>query len=132
MESDPSKKPFTPEVLDKTVIAIPLLTILQAEEGQPDPRPPQPVIIDINLEFRNGAAAARQRIKADIEAAVKEIGTPGVTQGVNHAKSDLPEQYLFAVLEGKVIRDLVRRDNQDRQPSPPAPPATPRAVQRAI
>jgi serine protease AprX len=129
MESDPTKKPFTPEVLDKTVIAIPLLEILQAEEGQPAPRPLQPVIIDINLEYRDGATAARERIKDEVASAIKQFGTPGVVQGINEAKSRLSEQYLFAMLEGAVIRGLVRLDNEERKPSD-APEA--RLLQRAI
>jgi len=87
MEADPTKKPFTPEVLDKTVIAIPLLEILKADEAQPQPRPPQPIIIDINLEYREGPVAARRRIKDHVAAAIKQAGTAGVRQGINDAKS---------------------------------------------
>jgi serine protease AprX len=130
MESDPNKKPFTPEVLDRTVIAIPLLEILKAEDGQPPgPRPLQPVIIDINLEYRDGREAARQRIKDEVAAAIARFGTPGLAQGINDAKSRLTEQYLFAVLEGAVIRGVVRIDNEQRQGSD-APGA--RQFQRAI
>ena len=40
METNPNKKPFTPRVLDKTVIAIPLLDILTKESKKKDsPRP---------------------------------------------------------------------------------------------
>ena len=117
MEADPTKKPFTPEVLDKTVIAIPLLEILKAEEALPPPRPPQPVIIDINLEYREGAPAARRRIKEHVAAAIQQFGTAGVRQGINEAKSILSEQYFFAVLEGRVIRELVRLDNLERKPT---------------
>ena len=129
MESDPNKKPFTPEVLDKTVIAIPLLEILAEDDAQPGPRPLQSVIIDINLEYRDGAAAARQRIKDEVAAAIARFGTAGVVQGINEAKSRLTEQYLFAVLEGAVIRGLVRIDNEGRKESD-APGA--RQLQRAI
>jgi serine protease AprX len=129
MESDPNKKPFTPEVLDKTVIAIPLLEILESEDAAPAPRAPQPVIIDVNLEYRQGAAAARERVKAEVAAAIVQFGTPGVAQGVNEAKSKLSEQYLFAVLEGEVIRGLVRLDGDDHKQSD-APGA--RQLQRAI
>src|SRR6478672_8143310 len=115
------KELFTPQVLDKTVIAIPLLDILDEEEkkkrgGKPEP---QLVIIDINLEYREGPAAARERIKAEIARAIKEYGSKSkrIEQGVNEAKSELSEQYLFARLEVPVIRGLVRIDNEERKAS---------------
>jgi serine protease AprX len=116
------KELFTPRVLDKTVIAIPLLDILDEEEarkkkgGKPEP---QLVIIDINLEYREGPAAARERIKEEIVRAIKEFGSKGkrIEQGVNEAKSELSEQYLFARLEVPVIRGLVRIDNEERKTS---------------
>jgi serine protease AprX len=117
MEEDPTKKPFLPQVLDKTVIAIPLLDILDVEKSKPQPRPPQPIIIDINLEYREGPVVARQRIKNYVATAIQQFGTPGVKQGINEAKSALSEQYFFAVLEGDVIRGLVRLDNLDRKPT---------------
>ena len=36
-QRNPTEKPFTPDVLDRTVIAIPLLEKLQAQPGRPDP-----------------------------------------------------------------------------------------------
>ena len=119
-------------MLDKTVIAIPLLDILDEEEkkkkkgGKPEP---QLVIIDINLEYREGPAAARERVKAEIARAIKEYGSKSkrIEQGVNEAKSELSEQYLFARLEVPVIRGLVRIDNEERKASDdarrPAAPA---------
>ena len=61
--SDPKSKPFEPQALDRTVIAIPLLRILEKEiaDRQKDPSlPPQahPVVIDLNLEFPEGRDAA--------------------------------------------------------------------------
>ena len=116
------KELFTPQVLDKTVIAIPLLDILDEEEkkkkrgGKPEP---QLVIIDINLEYREGPEAARERVKAEIARAIKEYGSKSkkIDQGVNEAKSELSEQYLFARLEVAVIRGLVRIDNEERKAS---------------
>ena len=128
MDEDPKQKPFTPEVLDKTVIAIPLLDILDAED-KGKPKALQPVIIDINLEYRDGREAARSRITQEIETAIQRFGTPGVKQGVNVAKTRLSEQYIFAVLEGGVIRGLVKIDNEERKASD-APGG--RMLQRAI
>ena len=118
----PRKNSSRRKVLDKTVIAIPLLDILDEEEkkkkrgGKPEP---QLVIIDINLEYREGPAAARERIKAEIARAIKEYGSKSkrIEQGVNEAKSELSEQYLFARLEVPVIRGLVRIDNEERKAS---------------
>src|SRR5262249_18234255 len=58
-ESDSTKRPFTPEVLDRTIIAIPLLEDFrkELEELREHPtRAPKiyPVIIDINLEYHFG------------------------------------------------------------------------------
>src|SRR5262245_45278169 len=63
-EADTHNKPFTTEVLDRTVIAIPLLEDFRKELEQlkEDPtRDPKiyPVIIDINLEYHFGRSGAR-------------------------------------------------------------------------
>src|SRR5215510_9398736 len=86
MDEDPTQKPFTPEVLDKTVIAIPLLEILR-KEGKRKPRALHPIIIDINLEYREGRGAARERITKEIASAIERFGSPGVQQGINAAKT---------------------------------------------
>ena len=49
-QSDPTKKPFTPEVLDRTVIAVPLLDKIK-KEGE---KKVQPIIIDLNLDYHGG------------------------------------------------------------------------------
>ncbi len=104
-EKETEKELFTPEVLDKTVIAIPLLRHPRHEEEKKKKKgekpEPQLVIIDINLEYREGPAAARERVKAEIARAIKEYGSKSkkIDQGVNEAKSELSEQYLFARLE---------------------------------
>ena len=56
-QSDPTKKPFTPEVLDRTVIAIPLLDKIK-KDGETKI---QPIIIDLNLDYHGGREAARER-----------------------------------------------------------------------
>ena len=132
MPNTPNKQKelFTPKVLDKTVIAIPLLDILDEEEKSKSPKP-QLVIIDINLEYREGATAARERVKDEITRAIKKYGSKSkkIVQGVNEEKSELSEQYLFALLEVAVVRGLVKIDNEERKTSD-APGA--RLRQRAI
>jgi subtilisin family serine protease len=116
-ERDPRKKPFTPDVLDKTVIAIPLLDILAKDEKQKK-RAPIPIIIDINLEYREGQGAARDRIRQEVAQAIAQFRSSAkVRQGINEAKSELSEQYFFASLEARVIRGLVRIDNEERKSS---------------
>ena len=113
MESDPTQKPFTPEVLDKTVIAIPLLEILR-KEGEGQPRALHPIIIDINLEYHEGRPAARERITQEIAEAIQRFGSPdrpAVQQGVNAAKTRLSEQYIFRGAR----RRRHSRPRQDRQ-----------------
>src|SRR5215471_3055536 len=75
-DSDPEKKPFNPEVLDKTVIAVPLLRKLRKarEEAKVEAKPEEglyDVIIDLNLKYRGGVEAARDEVNQLI-AAVKE------------------------------------------------------------
>lgn len=117
-QSNPEKKPFVPEILDKTVIAVPLLEILRKEDAalekdpQLQPRA-HPVIIDLNLEYPGGRKAAKEQIQAKILEAIENVGRnkDPKHQGINQAKSRFSEQYLFGKLEGAVIRELVRLDN---------------------
>jgi serine protease AprX len=112
-QSDPNKTPFTPKVLDKTVIAIPLLDKLDKEGEEKI----QPVIIDLNLEYYDGRDAARERVKQLVHEILSELRINPREQNINDAKSKLSHQYLFASLDGRAIRELVRRDN-DKKLSP--------------
>lgn len=118
-ESNPEEKPFTPKVLDRTAIAIPLLEEMLAEEeaisaGKTIERKLYRVIIDVHLEYPDGRDGARRRIVDLVDGIVKEKGKAWkidpATQGINSQKSDLSRQYLFGVFEGRVIRELIRRD----------------------
>lgn len=102
--SDPEKKPFDPEVLDKTVIAIPLLRDIAAKKSEV-----YDVIIDINLGFRKGPDQARERIKQLIQRAankLKERRNPRVDE----EKSELSSHYLYAALSARIIQEIVRLD----------------------
>jgi serine protease AprX len=121
-QSDPTKKPFTPDNLDnldRTVVAIPLLDKIDAEGiGAP-----QHVIIDVNLEYPDGRAKARDLVWQWID------GLPGVTptfgdqagtdsaasQGVNKTKSRYSQQYLFGQLTGENIRKLAKINDEKRK-----------------
>ena len=103
--NDSAGEGFTPKVLDRTVIAIPLFGILDKQGDDT----PVDVIIDLNLSYPGGRKGARERVETLIDSLLTESGTaPG--QGVNRGKSNQSEQYLFARLSGRVIRKLVRLD----------------------
>jgi subtilisin family serine protease len=140
-QSDPEKSPFTPAVLDKTVIAVPLLSLLKEK-----PDTIQPVIIDLNLQYAGheergagmgGRAAARKRAEklvADAIETQRRFGVSAEKQGINRLKSDLSQQYLFARLHPKVIEELVRLNDpaEDRVEEGPPPTHPGRAAYRAI
>ena len=118
-ESDPKEQFFTPETLDSTVIAIPLLKKLKADRERREQNPtekPQlfPVIIDLNLKYPGGRDGARKWVIEATTAIIDQVGSDKDPnhQGINKPKSDLSQQYLFAVLEGDVIREMVKQDGQ--------------------
>ena len=109
--SDPRKheedeiKRFDPRILDRSVIAIPLL-----EEINRDDTEIRAVIIDVNIDYHQGRDAGRTWIREAIQKAVDESPLDNENQGVREKKTKLSNQYIFARLSGKVIRELVRLD----------------------
>jgi serine protease AprX len=117
---DAGERPFTPDVLDKTVIAVPLLEILAKEEqeaqqtGATSDQPKRhPIIIDLNLEFRGGRKSAGVEVKALICQAIVNVNAQPEPSRIDEKKSALSQQYLFGEMEAAVIRELVRLDTQD-------------------
>lgn len=115
---DQTSPGFTPKQLDKTVVAIPLLEDLEEEKVKlgTDPHATPKlwkVVIDVNLEYGDGRAEARAAAAKLIKAAVASHGR-NKDQGVNERKSERSPQYLFAALEGDVIREVVRRNDRPR------------------
>jgi len=116
-QSDPNRKPFLPENLDTTVIAIPLLKDFKREKAERESDPKSSptayrVIIDLNLEYPEGRDKAREWVIAATREIIKEIGT-SKDQEINAERSKLSQQYLFAKLEGDVLRKLVNRDSKE-------------------
>src|ERR1700757_4849234 len=98
-------KRFDPRILDRSVIAIPLLEKINKDENEV-----HAVIIDANLDYPGGREQARIWIREAIKTALAKIAPDDEKQGVREKKSDLSNQYIFARLSGKVIRELVRLD----------------------
>lgn len=109
----PDNKPpvpkFDPDKLNKSVIAIPLLEdIAQKPDGVFD------VIIDINLEYHQGRAAARTDLQLLINRVIESQGKGG-RSFIDKAKTDQNEQYIFGRLEAQVIIMLVNTDKEASQ-----------------
>ena len=115
-ESNPEEKPFVPEALDRTVIAIPLLNDLKAEDDGVRPPKVHKVIIDLNLEYSQGRDKARSWVKDAIDNLIEEHPDEASDQIIHHEKTELSPQYVFAQLRAQVIRGLVVRDAMEHDP----------------
>jgi hypothetical protein len=98
-------KRFDPGILDRSVIAIPLLEKINKDDSEV-----HAVIIDANLDYNEGREAGRTWILEAIKTAIAAIAPSDEKQGVREKKTDLSNQYIFARLSGKVIREVVRLD----------------------
>ncbi len=85
-------------ILDRTVIAVPLLALIRRS-----PRAKRDVIIDVNLDHPEGREGAKRRVIEEVRALGGEI---------HELKTELCEQYVIARLSGARIRELVRRDRE--------------------
>jgi serine protease AprX len=101
------ERAFTPDVLETTVIALPLLNQLQAENGTAQV---YDIVVDVNRDFPGGREKAQTRIKDLIEDLVKAHGLDARAQGVHVRKTDMTRQYVFGRLRGDLIQELVRKD----------------------
>lgn len=119
-QSDPKAKPFLPEDLDRTVIAMPLLNDLAAEDKKRKDDPSLPpkqykIIIDLNLEFPGGRDSARMWVIDAVRRLIEEKGVnrDPKDQEMYRERSRHNSQYVFDKLEGDVIRALVSLDNRE-------------------
>jgi serine protease AprX len=115
-------KRFDPQILDRSVIAIPLLDEIKKDDNEV-----HAVIIDVNLDYNEGREAGRRWIRQAIKDSIAVIAPTDEKQGVREQKTDLSNQYIFARMSGKVIRELVRLDaerarNQAKAAKKPAQP----------
>ena len=116
-ESNPDQKPFLPDTLDRTVIALPLLEKMR----EANPTDLFYIIIDVNLEYLGGRAGARKLLWQWIDELVAALTpNPSGGQGINASKSKYSQQYLFGRLSAENIRALVRRNERERRDNAPA------------
>jgi len=107
VRGDSAKRPsFDPRVLDRTVIARPLLDELKkkGEDVLVD------VVIDLNTNFPGGRDRARERVRDLASAALAATGAADADACVDVRKTELSDQYVFARLPGRAIRAMVRLD----------------------
>lgn len=103
-EKDQTRR-FDPSNLDRSVIAIPLLEDIRKDEQEI-----RSIIIDLNLDYPEGREAASNWVREAIERAIASVGMKGDEQHVREKKTALSKQYVFARLNGTVIKELVRLD----------------------
>lgn len=115
---DIAKRPkrFDPDVLTRSVIAIPLLQDIEA-----NPEAEHPVIIDLNLDHPEGRAGARDQVVSLLHVVLR---TPKARRDgdewpgrLDRTKSQAVDQYLFGELTGEQILRLVRRDRDAEHPA---------------
>jgi serine protease AprX len=104
--STPNRVGFLPKVLDRTVIAIPLLEDFNEPQKKGHVFD---IIIDLNLEFRGGVEEARVVVSKTIADVVHSLGKNATRQGVIDPGAE-GFQYIFTALDADGIRELVRRD----------------------
>ncbi|MDQ1469833.1 MAG: serine protease AprX [Bryobacterales bacterium] len=109
-------KIFNPDNLLRSVISVPMLRQIEADDSEP-----QAVLIEININYAGGRTAAKQRIIDLVARAIAEAGDPpGATttqQGVSIWKSETSQQYVYARLQGKVIQQLASLDAEEPSPT---------------
>jgi serine protease AprX len=110
-EATPSSKVgFLPKILDRTVIAIPLLDEFERLD-ESEKHKIFHIAIDLNLDYHKGVDGAREDVKTMIAGILGESKRTRVKQGVLQEPVD-DMQYVFASLEADAIKELVRRDTR--------------------
>jgi len=130
-QASPSSKPH-PELenvnqeialsLIKTVIALPLLDQMHAEEhrrqqGEQDSANTYKVIISLSQDFANGRETARRWVINTIQSIISGSADGRSNQAGEHldtVKRKFARQYLFATLTAASIRRLVLLDGQEK------------------
>jgi serine protease AprX len=98
---------FVPDVLDSSVIAFPLMERLKNE-----PDRLHHVVIDLNLNYPGGREGARARVKELFDDVREKPNSDA------KLSSDPGSQYVFAELDAKTLKAIVRLDRQAAGDSP--------------
>ncbi|HEY0606384.1 MAG TPA: S8 family peptidase [Herpetosiphonaceae bacterium] len=106
---------FQSRILDRTVIAIPLLEKFDVEQAQPATRSLEPpevyqVIIDLNLDYPDGRAKAREVVAELATEAIAQTGGDPQREGINQLKGQYSDQYVFGSFTSATIRKLIQLD----------------------
>src|SRR5258708_950363 len=113
---------FDPSRLDRKIITIPLAKkIVEQEKIQEGSL--YKVIIDLNLTYHGGRDGARDKVLELLKTITAESSASGAApkeEGINSAKSDFSDQYLFGQFTAKTLYALVARD-KDPDDSPSVP-----------
>jgi subtilisin family serine protease len=107
--SPKGKKEFKPSKLWTSIISIPLNRKIDEVSATDTPDLPLPIVIDLNLDCRGGRKAAANKVARLITDLLKEEPS-SVGFGASKAKNEYSDQYFFASLPGRLIRELVTRD----------------------
>ncbi|MGI8707528.1 MAG: hypothetical protein ACR2LG_04945 [Actinomycetota bacterium] len=97
---------FLPDVLDSSVIAFPLM-----ERMKKEPKRLHHIVIDLNLNFPGGREEARARVTEFIDQTgiIDQVEQDSVNR---ERSSDSGSQYVFATLDAKAIKAIVRMDRE--------------------
>lgn len=104
---------FDPSCLDRKIITIPLAKKI-AEQERIQEGSLYKVIIDLNLTYRGGRQGARDRVFELLQTIATEAAASGTApsqeEGINSAKSEFSDQYLFGQFTARTLYSLVARD----------------------
>jgi subtilisin family serine protease len=128
-DGDLNPEAYDPRILDRSVIAIPLLRRIE-RAAEHKPRRPVPVVIDVNLNYPGGRPAATERTLELIETAVREAGDEGIQQGAGALARGGP--YVVARLQPAVIKRLAVLDRSTGDHGPAIFHVWPDFVARAL
>ena len=98
---------FNPDNLIRSVISVPMLRRIEADENSL-----QSVMIEVNANYTSGRPGAKARVIELLKSAIAKDGSSGF---ISEWKTEKSEQYVYAKLTGKEIRELVENDQKAPQ-----------------
>lgn len=104
---------FLPEVLDRTVIAIPLLHWFKDKKKRGQLFD---IVVDLNLQYQGGLEGARAVVEQRIDEIIKKRQTTGNRRRMSRTVVDEDmkgedAQYVFATLDAEAIKELASLDS---------------------